>query len=69
MMDKEKTRPAVDQIRSVLNQMDMDDEFIISIPIGQSYASDDDRTEESEKTDRLEKANKRKESRDGREEI
>ena len=69
MVDKEKTRPLVDQIRSVLNQMDKDDEFIISIPIGYSFASDDDRTEESEKTDRLEKANKGKESWNGREEI
>ncbi len=68
MVDKEKTRPVVDQIRSVLNQMNKDDEFMISIPIGHSFASDD-RTEESEKTDRLEKANKGKESWNGREEI
>ena len=68
MSKKENVIPEVRQIRSALGKMNKDDEFMISIPIGHSFASDD-RTEESEKTDRLEKANKGKESWNGREEI
>ena len=69
MSNKENVIPEVRQIRSALGKMKEDDEFMLTIPIISDSGDDDDRTEEKEKTDRLLKANKRKETQHGREEL
>ena len=69
MSNKENVLPEVRKIRSALWKMKQSDEFMLTIPIILDSGDDDDRTEEKEKTDRLLKANKRKETQHGREEI
>jgi len=69
MSNKENVIPEVSQIRSALGKMKKDDEFMLTIPIIPDPGDEDDRTEEKEKTDRLLKANRRKETKHGREEI
>ena len=69
MSNKENVIPEVRQIISALGKMKEDDEFMLTIPIILDSGDDDDRTEEKEKTDRLLKANRRKETQHGREEI
>ena len=69
MSNKENVIPEVRQIRSALGKMKEDDEFMLTIPIILDSGDEDDRTEEKEKTDRLLKANRRKEKQHGREEI
>lgn len=67
MGNKDNVKPEIRQIRSALDKMNHNDEFMITIPIQSDYG-DDARTEEKEKTDRLIKAY-RKERQHGREEI
>ena len=69
MSKKENVIPEVRQIRDALGKMKEEDEFMLTIPILPDSDDEDDRTEEKEKTDRLLKANRRKESKHGREEI
>lgn len=69
MSKKENVIPEVRQIRDALGKMKEEDEFMLTIPILPDSGDEDDRTEEKEKTDRLLKANRRKESKHGREEI
>lgn len=69
MNKKENVIPEVRQIRDALGKMKQNDEFMLTIPIILDSGDEDDRTEEKEKTDRLLKANIRKETQHGREEI
>ncbi len=69
MSKKENVKSEVRQIRSALGKMEKDDEFMLTIPILPDSGDEDDRTEEKEKTDRILKAGRRKERRNGREEI
>jgi len=69
MNESKRIRPEVNQIQLRLKQMKKNEEFMISIPIGQISVSEDDRTEEKEKTDRVVKSNMRREKQHGREEI
>lgn len=69
MNKKENVIPEVRQIRDALGKMKQNDEFMLTIPIILDSGDEDDRTEEKEKTDRLLKANRRKETQHGREEI
>lgn len=55
MNTNEKKISEVVQIRAILKKMRKDEEFIIFIPIGHGYISEDERKEEKEKTDRVKK--------------